>query len=229
MNNSITQSSKDPTQVAFLAVMPRIERHAQISFQQLKCEQRRQDAVAEAVGLAWKWFAQLWIRGKDPVSFVSVLATFAVRAVRSGRRVCGQERIKDILSPYAQQRHQFSVERLPARSAPHGNIWDEALRDNMQAPIPEQVCFRLDFPRWRRRRCRRHRSVIDALVVGERARDVARRFGLTEGRISQIRHELYADWQQFCGEATAVRPRARTSHEVPNRRRLMINAPSPCS
>jgi hypothetical protein len=51
---------------------------------------------------------------------VSTLATVAARAVRSGRRVCGQERAKDELSALAQQRHGFVVEKLPDCSTSAG-------------------------------------------------------------------------------------------------------------
>jgi hypothetical protein len=39
--------------------------------------------------------------------------------------------------------------------------------------------------------------VIDALMVGDRPLAVARRFGLSPARISQLRRELHDDWQAF--------------------------------
>jgi hypothetical protein len=37
-------------------------------------------------------------------------------------------------------------------------------------------------------------------MAGGRTRDVARRHGLTDDRISQLRRELHADWLCFCGD-----------------------------
>ena len=95
----------------FLAILPRIERHARIYFRHLKCDVKKEEAVADAIALAWRWFVRLVRRGKDVSGFVSTLATFAAKAVRSGRRVCGMEKGKDVLSPRAQQRHGFARRR----------------------------------------------------------------------------------------------------------------------
>ena len=100
-------------QARFLSILPRIELHGRISFRHLRCADLRADAVAEMVGLAWKWHLRLAERGKDATQFPSTLATFAARAVKTGRRVCGCERSRDVLSPTAQQRHHFAVECLP--------------------------------------------------------------------------------------------------------------------
>jgi hypothetical protein len=37
-------------------------------------------------------------------------------------------------------------------------------------------------------------------MIGERTMDVADRYRLTPGRISQLRRELFLDWQAFCDE-----------------------------
>src|SRR6185295_10116706 len=117
----------------------------------LKCEEKKEEACAEALALAWKWFVRLVKKGKDATQFSSALATFASKAVRCGRRVAGMERAKDVLSPRAQRLHGFSVGSLPDVSTLEGNVYDEALQDNTQTPVPEQLAFRVDFPRWRRK------------------------------------------------------------------------------
>src|SRR5262249_50448364 len=69
---------------------------------------------------------------------------------------------------------------------------EERLRDNRQTPVPEQVCFRLDFPAWVGSRSERDRRIIDDLLQGERTLDVASRHGLSPGRVSQLRREFLA-------------------------------------
>lgn len=54
----------------------------------------------------------------------------------------------------------------------------------MTTPVPEQVSLRCDFLSWRKTRTERDRWVIDALMTGERALAVAKRFGLSPARIS---------------------------------------------
>ena len=101
-------------QQTFVAdILPRVEAHGRVYFRHVRCPHQREELLAEMVGLCWKWFLRLVRRGKDVLQFVSALASYAARAVRSGRRVCGRERRKEVLSPVAQRRHGFAVGRLP--------------------------------------------------------------------------------------------------------------------
>jgi len=184
----------------FLAVLERIERHANVYFRHVKYPHRKEEMIAETVALSWSWFVRLHQRGKDPSGFISILATHAARHIRLGRRLCGQEKTKDVLSPLAQTRFNFTTCPLPDGSSLNGNVFDEALRDNTQTPPDEQAAFRLDFPAWRLSRCERDRRLIDDLMIGERTKDVSRKHGLTQGRISQLRREFHEDWTRFCGE-----------------------------
>src|SRR5262245_38224952 len=96
----------------FLALLPRLQLHARVFFRHLKCPVQKEDAVQEVIALSWKWFLRLSERGKDVTQFVSALACYAARAVRSGRRLCGHEKARDVLSPVARRRHGFRVEPL---------------------------------------------------------------------------------------------------------------------
>jgi hypothetical protein len=192
---------------AFLAILPRIERHARICFRHLGCPQRRDDAVAETVALAWRWYLRLVERGKDPAEFVSTFAGYAARAVRHGRRVCGQEAGQEVLSLRAQARHGFVVLRLPAGpSTLNGSPLEEALLDNAVTPPPEAAAFRIDFPAWLASWPERDRRLIEALGLGERTLALADQFGLTPGRICQKRREHHGDWERFCGDLPVDQP-----------------------
>jgi hypothetical protein len=187
-------------QVRFLPLVPRIELHGRIYFRFLRCPVRREEAVAEMVGLCWKWYVRLAEQGRDAGGFVGKLAGFAARAVASGRRLTGVERAKDVLSSVAQRRGGFVVERLPDYSTLNPNPISEALQDNTQTPPPDQVAFRLDFPAWRLTRTERDRRVVDDLMLGERTLDVAHKYGLSPARISQLRREFLADWTRFTAD-----------------------------
>jgi hypothetical protein len=201
---------------AFLSILPRIELHARIYFRGLRCPQRKADAIAETVAISWRWFVRLVERGKDPLAFPVVLAGYAARAVKCGRRVCGQLKGKDALSPLAQQRHGFTVEPLPHSTASrheerysnvHGqkqqDALEERLRDNMQTPVPEQVAFRIDFPDWLTTLSPRERRLVGEMANSERTLDLSQRFGLSPARISQLRRELHNDWRRFLGDDPA--------------------------
>jgi hypothetical protein len=189
----------------FLAVLPRIERHARIYFRQLKCPHQREEALAECLALAWWWFIRLVRRGKNPEDFITVLASFAARAVASGRRLCGQQKANEVLSPVAQRRHGFAVQRLHLYSYPPHSRWEDAVHDNTQTPVPKQVVYRVDFPAWLQTRTKRDRRIIDRLLLGERTGAVAQAFDLSPGRISQLRRQFHADWLRF-GAAPGEEP-----------------------
>ena len=105
----------------FLSILPRIVTHGRVYFRQLRAGEQ-EEAVQEMVALCWKWFVRLAARGKDATRFPSALATYAAHAVRSGRRVCGQERGRDALSPSAQRRHGFLVSTLPAAARARAGV-----------------------------------------------------------------------------------------------------------
>jgi hypothetical protein len=193
----VAASAIDPLHADFLTILPRIELHGRVYFRHKKPD-KRDEAIAEMVALAWKSFVNCVRNGKNPLDFPMALARRAAQAVHNGRRLCGQERIKDVLSPRAQQQHNFTVVSLPEGSSLNGNVFDDALIDNTQTPVPDQVSFRIDFPAWRLTRSDRDRRVIDDLMVGERTMDVADKHGLTAARISQLRRDFYLDWQRYC-------------------------------
>ena len=116
---SATSHHLDPAslQSRFMVILPRIQLHDQINFRRVKCQCQKEELVAETVALAWKWFVALTKKGKDAGQFVGALATYAARATKCGRRLCGKEKAKDVLSPRAQQGHGFTVSSLPLANA----------------------------------------------------------------------------------------------------------------
>jgi hypothetical protein len=199
IHSSCFASALEQLQSRFLGILPRIERHAKIYFRHVPSRQKRTDLVAETVALAWKWFVRLAEKGRDGTQFPMTLASYAAKAVRSGRRVCGQERARD-----AQQRHGFCVGKLPDFSTESTNPLAEALTDNTRSPVPDQVQFRCDFPAWLRTRTQRDRRLIERMAMRERTKDLARKFRLSESRIRQLRQDFHEDWNRFGNEAMTV-------------------------
>jgi hypothetical protein len=210
---STTQASIEELHAHFLAILPRIQLHADIHFRHLRCPGQREDAIQEVIALAWKWFLRISEQGKDVNEFVSTLATFAVRHVRAGRRLAGQERTKDVLSPTAQQKKGFTVEVLPSCSRrsqenlygdPHGqdhlDAFEERLRDNMQSPVADQVAFRIDYPNWLSQLGERNRRIAQDMTLDLGTQELASKHKVSPGRISQLRREFHADWVRFHGE-----------------------------
>ncbi len=185
-----TQSPHDD----FLRLMPMVQRCARLFFRSWPAD-HREEAIAEAVAAALVSFISLKRRGKDPFQFPSVIAVRAVQHVRSDRHVGSRSNGCDVLSRKARHRHGVAVERI-SMAGP----WQEALVDNTQTSIPDQVCFRCDVPAWLHTLKRRDRQIAVLLAQGYSTSDVARQFRLSPGRISQLRRELHDSWQSFNGE-----------------------------
>jgi hypothetical protein len=206
MTTSVLNS--DPRSVAalhaaFLELLPTVERYARFAFRYLKHFHDREDAIQETIALTWAWFRRLRERGKDAAAFPSALARFATRQIKTGRRLCGRESTRDVLSPTARLRHGFQVESLEGRGPNGKGSWLEYLADNTRSNVADAAAFRVDFAAWLSRLGGRHQSMIAGLVQQERTLDLARQFRLSPGRVSQLRAEYHGDWQRFHGELPA--------------------------
>jgi hypothetical protein len=185
-------------QAHFLAIVPRIELHARVYFRHLRCHDKRADAIAETVAVAWKWYLRIAEQRREINDFVSTLARYAASHVRCGRRLCGQERSKDVLSFVAQRKHGFTVQTLPEyETGVEGNEAIDALRDNTRTPPPEQAAFRIDYPRWLSQLPSRNRRIAQDMALGESTQALAACHGVSQARISPLRRELHRDWRRF--------------------------------
>lgn len=151
----LARLSMEQLQSRFLAILGRIETHAQIFFRSEKCSHKKADRVAETVAMAWSWFVRMARKGKDATHFPAALATLAAKAVKAGRRLAGMNKAKDAMNELTQQRRGFVMGKLPDFSTFASNPLADALVDNTRSPIPEQVSFRIDFPRWSKTLSRR--------------------------------------------------------------------------
>ena len=183
----------------FLAMLPAIVTHAKYAFRHLRGE-ARQDAIEEAIANSLVAFVALVRRGKMSIAYPTVLARYAVAQINDGRRVGNRLNVREVLSSYARKHKGFKVERLDHFDEEE-NQWQEAVvQDTRTAPVPEIVAFRCDFSDWLDRLPRRNRRIAESLAIGNRTSEAARKFGVSEGRVSQLRRELSESWQKFTGE-----------------------------
>ena len=180
---------------AFLAMLPRIATHAKIAFRHLNAE-AREEAVQEVVCNACHAFARLVELGKQDLAYPSALARYGVAQAKAGRKVGCRLNVNDITSEYCRRRKNVTVERLDFYDADE-DAWQEVVVEDKHAGPAETAAARIDIDRWFRRLRPRQRQIAQALAVGERTKDVARRFGLSPGRVSQMRQEFSRDWEKF--------------------------------
>ncbi len=181
---------------AFLAMVPVITRYARTAFGHLDPD-AREDLVQECIANCVVAFARLVERGKQSIAYPTVLAGFAVRQIRDGRRVGKKQNVRDVYDIHAQVKGGHQLQHIGSpRDQRHGG-WREQLVENSRTPVAEQAAFRIDFPSWLGTLSVRDHRIVDDLAAGERTGDVARRSGVSAGRVSQLRGQLKESWEAF--------------------------------
>jgi len=207
-----TTSSSAHPHTDFLTLLPAIERHAHFVFRGHPPAER-EEATAVAIAAAFAGYVRLAAQGRNPVrDFASGLVTYAVLHAKSGRQVGSPSSTTDALSPLAQRKRAFRVEALPTSSGVERDRlnstadrrrhdeFEEWLRDNTRSAVPDQVAFRLDFPPFLAGLGRRDRTLARFLALGHSAHVAAARFGMSEGRVSQLRRAWRERWCKSQGE-----------------------------
>jgi hypothetical protein len=180
-------------QAGFLQLLPAVQTHAQIQFRRLPLD-HREEAIQEAIAFACVNYRLLAAQGKLHVAHPGTLATFAVNRVRCGRHVGGkQDTANDLLSPRCQRQHRVRVQ-------PIDGDWRRMVIADRKASIPDVAAFRIDFACWLSKLAKRDRGIISAFIAGEHGCAVADRFGLSAGRVSQLRRRYERQWRVFQGE-----------------------------
>jgi hypothetical protein len=179
----------------FLALLPRIRRHAQIQFRQLRGDDH-DDALAEVTANAFVAYARLNETGRRSVAHWSTLAAFAIAHTRAGRKVGSRLNSNDVLSSYAQRRRGLQVQRIDSAVANDGGWRAMVLEDRRSSPA-EIACFRLDFAQWLGSLSHHKRRIALALAQGETTGAAAKAFRVSPARISQLRRELAESWKSF--------------------------------
>jgi hypothetical protein len=104
---------------------------------------------------------------------------------------------KEPLSRYGQISNDIQVERQPSN-------WIDMLVEDKRAPVPDQVAAKLDVAAWFATLTKRMKQIAKDLAFGCSTSEVARKHGVTAGRISQMRRILEESWAGFQGEAAPV-------------------------
>jgi hypothetical protein len=194
-----SQKSAPAWHAGFLNMLPVIRNYARGAFGHLKAD-LRQDLIQEVIANAMVAYVRLFEQGKVALAYPTVLARFAIAQVRDHRRVGAKLNIKDVLSLYCQKHKGVVVERLDHFDEEE-NAWKEAVvQDTRSAPVSEIVALRCDFSDWFGSLRRRDRRIAESLALGNRTGDVAQRFKVSAGRVSQLRRELAESWRAFVGD-----------------------------
>ena len=191
-------SVKTPPQIVgrdhqkqFLEMLPLIRSRAGSAFRKLDPESR-EDLIEEVVANAYCRLVRLVRHGKASLAYATPLADFAIRQAIAGRRVGSRSRIQDVTSPFARSARGILVERLDEQ----GGLRAALVEDRRAGPA-EIASARIDLAAWLSAMSISHRRIASALAIGETTSEVARQFGVSSARVSQIRSVLKKSWEAF--------------------------------
>jgi len=196
-SDNATSTTEPAWHAGFLVLLPALFDQVRFAFRAMQPE-ARQDAVQESLANAAVAYARLHERGKADIAYATPLARYAVRQYRAGRRVGSELNRNDVMSKNCQKYHGVRVERLDRRD-PSG-AWKEILVEDKTCTPAETAIARIDFGDWLSRLCQRDRGIATTLAAGETGRNTAKLYGISDGRVTQLRGELKRNWQVFQGE-----------------------------
>jgi hypothetical protein len=178
----------------FVTMLPEIEQKLRLAFCRLDPE-AREDAIEEGVVHSLLAHVRLHEQGRAEVATPSSLAWYSSRQVKRGRPAAGRMSGTDPLSRYAQIGNGIQTERQPSS-------WIDALVEDKRAPVPDLVAAKMDVGAWFATLTKRMKEIAKDLAFGCSTSEVAKKHGVTSGRISQLRRTLEASWFKFQQEVT---------------------------
>ena len=192
---------------AFIDMLPTIVRYARTAFRDLDAD-AREDLVQECVANCLVAFVRLVERGKQSIAYPQVLSMYAVRQIRDGRRVGKKINSNDVYDVHARVIGNYQLNYIGSPRSQRAG-WQAQLVENKRTSPATLAAFRLDFGAWLPSLPRRDRSMAEDLGMGERTGDVAKKYGVSPSRVSQMRRQLEESWEEFttdpgeCAAATA--------------------------
>ncbi len=178
MNNERKDNSKTDWQDNFVAILPHIQQKLRLAFCHLDPESQ-EDATAEAIAHCLLAYVRLHEQGRTEAANPSSLAWYASRQIKRGRPAVGRMNSKEPLSRYAQISNG-------SRLVQWNGEWIDKLVADKRATVPDQVAAKMDFHAWFATLTKRMKQIAKDLALGFSTSEVARKHGVTAGRISQM-------------------------------------------
>jgi hypothetical protein len=180
----------------FTTMLPEIEQKLRLAFCRLDPE-AREDAIEKAIVHSLFSYSRLHEQGRAEVATASSLAWYSSRQVKRGRPTTGKMNGKEPLSRYGQISNDIEIERQP------GN-WIDAMVEDKRASVEDQVAAKMDVGAWFATLTKRMKEIATDLAFGCSTSEVAKKYGVSAGRISQLRRVLEESWAAFQGEAVVA-------------------------
>jgi len=153
----------------------------------------RDDVMQDLTGIALEMYTSLVRRGKEV--FYSPLAIYAIKRFSTGRRFTGLNST-DVHSEHTQMQGRSEVHQF---SELDGKLDEMDFMEDLTVCIADTAQFNVDYEAWLSKQEPRDRQIITDLSYGYTTGEVARKYGVSDGLISQYRKRYRNDWNGFIG------------------------------
>jgi hypothetical protein len=177
----------------FLELLPGIRKIAHMAFRDYDPD-RQDDAVQEVIAAAFVNVKRLASLGRLGEAKVTPITIFAIKLYRSGRRTGCRQNSKDVMGDHCRSIGRSRIKNFGLAERITDTWQTEAVAINARYPVPQQVAFKMDFGTWFRGLEKRDREIIKALGMGDSTSEVAKKFNVSWGRISQLRRKYAESW-----------------------------------
>ncbi len=195
MINNQRDERKTDWQTGFTEMLPELEPRLRRAFRHLDAE-AREDATQIGIVHCLLAYISLVEQGREQTVRPSSLAWVAKLQVSRGREAGCPMNSLEPLSRYAQLRRGIRAEPLQTRDMCHGK-WVDSMVLDKRASVPDLVAARMDVRAWLATLSQRTRRIAKDLAYGFSTAETARKYGVTAGRISQLRRTLEQSWAAF--------------------------------
>ena len=155
----------------------------------------REDVIQELTGIALELYTSLVRRGKTV--FYTPIMKYAIKRYREGRRFIGYNST-DILSEQTQMMGRSAICRLSEFDGDPGS-WDFGHYNRNHDPA-EAVHWKIDYETWLSQQTPRDQAIAHDLSYGYTTGEVARKYGVSDGLISQYRKRYAESWENFIAD-----------------------------
>ena len=194
--NDERQTNETNWQPNFVTMLPEIKQKLRLAFCRLDPE-ACEDAIEEGIVHSLLAYVRLHEQGRTEVATASSLAWYSSRQVKRGRPAGNRMNSKEPLSRYGQLCNGIQVDQTQGQ-------WIDTLVEDKRASVADQVAAKLDVGAWFATLTRKMRQIAKDLAFGCSTSEVANKYGVTPGRISQLRRTLEESWLAFQQEPAAA-------------------------
>ena len=191
----LSRQQEVEAEAKFLELMPAITTMAKAAFK--NCNSDKQDDALQSVLVASYWSVrQLAKNGRLNEAFSTPIGWFAIKAYRSGRVGGVPMNSTDALAESTRARKRVHIESYNN----HGRIkkgWGEIFMTDGRVNVAKEVCFKIDYEGWIDTLQDRQRQMLEGMIAGDTTSELAEKFRVSPGRISQIRRELVESWKNY--------------------------------